>query len=139
MTAAAALARAHAAGLALAVAGDRIHWRGPRPPEDLLAELLAHKPELLALLAESERPAIADALLAAAERGAAAVAAGPADDIEAAEAEAIRAEADEPATEPAERHRELIRPFLMAALLHQGHKRKRTSYRPRLTPVSYTH
>lgn len=40
---------------------------------------------------EAERRALAAALLAAAQRGAAAVAAGPADPIELAEAEAIRA------------------------------------------------
>lgn len=50
MTAAAALARAQAAGLTLTAEGDRLRWRGPRPPSDLLADLRAHKAELLVLL-----------------------------------------------------------------------------------------
>jgi hypothetical protein len=112
MTAADALARARAAGLSLTVSDDRIRWLGARPSEGLLAELRAHKPELLALLADNERRDLAAALLA----GAAAVRAGLADDIEAAEGEAIRELAEVVAPEPPERHRELIRPFLMAAL-----------------------
>ena len=64
------------------------------------------------------------ALLTAAQHGAVAVAAGPADDIEAAEAEAIRELAEQPAPEPPERHRELIRPFLMAARGASPHSRE---------------
>ena len=85
MTAAAALARAHAAGLTLTAVGDRLRWRGPKPAPGLLSELRAHKPELIALLADRERHALAVALLVTAERGAAAVATGLAGDIEAAD------------------------------------------------------
>jgi len=50
MSAAAALARAHAAGLTLEVAGDRLRWRGPPPPNGLLDDLRQHKSEVVALL-----------------------------------------------------------------------------------------
>ncbi|WP_288049840.1 hypothetical protein [Acidiphilium sp.] len=50
MTPAAALARAHAAGLTVTAEGGRLRWRGPPPPPDLLADLRAHKAALLALL-----------------------------------------------------------------------------------------
>jgi hypothetical protein len=51
VTPAAVLARARGSGLVLSVHGDRLHWRGPRPPTDLLAELSAHKAGVLVLLA----------------------------------------------------------------------------------------
>jgi hypothetical protein len=50
MTAAKALACAHAAGLTLIAEGNRLRWRGPQPPPDLLTDLRAHKAEVLALL-----------------------------------------------------------------------------------------
>ncbi len=54
------LARVQAAGLTLIADGNRLRWRGPPPAPDLLAELRAHKPEVLALLVvadEHEQPA----------------------------------------------------------------------------------
>lgn len=58
MTAAAALslARAQAAGLTLAADGERLRWRGPKPPAALLAELRDNKSGLLALLAAGDGP-----------------------------------------------------------------------------------
>jgi hypothetical protein len=54
LTAAVTLARARAAGLALTAEGGRLHWRGPQPATELLAELRAHKAELLALPAAND-------------------------------------------------------------------------------------
>lgn len=51
MTAAAILARARSSGLVLSTHGDRLRWRGPQPPNDLLHDLAHHKVEVLALLA----------------------------------------------------------------------------------------
>lgn len=115
MTALPALARAQAAGLNLAVAGDRLRWRGPQPSPELLAELRAHKAKLVALLAENKCRPLAPALVAACERAAAAVAPGPADDMD--EAEAIRALAAQPAPRSAEGHREHVEALARAGLL----------------------
>src|SRR5437763_2449292 len=60
------------------------------------------------------RGTLAAALLAAAERDAAAVADGPADDIEAAEAETMRALAAQPARRPGEGHREHVQALARA-------------------------
>jgi len=58
LTAAALLARAHAAGLIVVAEGDNLRLRGPlEPPADLLVELRAHKAEVLALLGEAVRTA----------------------------------------------------------------------------------
>jgi hypothetical protein len=56
VSAAAVAARAEAAGLTLAAYGTRLRWRGPQPSPELLAELRAHKTELLLLL--DARPAV---------------------------------------------------------------------------------
>jgi hypothetical protein len=69
VSAAAVLARAYAAGLTLQAHGDRLRWRGPQPSTELLAELKAHKAELLALLAANDGRGWG---LTAAERAAAA-------------------------------------------------------------------
>lgn len=61
MTAAAALSRAQAAGLTLTAEGDRLRWRGPPPSPELLAELRAHKADLLLLL--DTRAAVAAATI----------------------------------------------------------------------------
>ena len=55
MTAAAVLARAHAAGLTVEAMDGRLRWRGPPPPTDLLAALRANKAELLTLLTTAPR------------------------------------------------------------------------------------
>ena len=93
MSAAAVLARLQAAGLHLAVRPDgtvRLTATSAPPPE-LLAEASRHRDGIAALLRErEERPRLAAALLVAAQRGAAAVAAGPVDDMETGEAAAIR-------------------------------------------------
>ena len=71
MTAAAVLARARAAGLILTADVDRLRWRGPPPPADLLVLLRQHKAELLALLAANDAAPLlppADAEQADAER-----------------------------------------------------------------------
>lgn len=91
------LARLEAAGAEVILRDGAPAVRSPRPlPLELLAAARAHKPELAALLAERAHRNMAAALLAVAKRGAAAVAAGPVDDIEAAEAEAIRVLAEQP-------------------------------------------
>ncbi len=62
MTAAGVLARAHAAGLAVAAEGGNLRLRGPvKPPADLLAELRAHKAEVLALLTAPPNDPLPDA------------------------------------------------------------------------------
>ena len=51
MTATDLLHRAHAAGVVLIPTGGRLKIRAPqRPPDDLLAELRAHKADLMTLL-----------------------------------------------------------------------------------------
>ncbi len=54
MSGAAALAAAHAAGLTLTAEGNRLRWRGPPPPAEVLAALRRHKGEVLALLAAND-------------------------------------------------------------------------------------
>ena len=57
MSAAAALARAHAAGVVLEVEGGNLRLRGAeKPPADLLAELRTHKAEVVALLTADADP-----------------------------------------------------------------------------------
>ena len=58
MSGAAALARARAAGLTLTAEGDRLRWRGPPPPAEVLAALRRHKAEVLAQLAANDGPPV---------------------------------------------------------------------------------
>ena len=50
MTAAAAPARAYTAVRTLVADGERLRWRGPQPPPDLLADMRAHKAEVMIML-----------------------------------------------------------------------------------------
>lgn len=47
------LGEAHAAGLMLAVDGDRLRVRGPKAAEPVVRQLAAHKPAIIAVLAEA--------------------------------------------------------------------------------------
>lgn len=119
MSAAAALAHLQAAGVHLELRADGTVAlsAGIPPPPELLAEARAHKAELLGLLRADAQHELAAVLLAGAERGAAAVAAGPSHDIEPAEAEVIRQIAAQPAPEPPERHWAHVPGLFRAALL----------------------
>jgi hypothetical protein len=61
VTAAVVLARARGSGLVLTAHGDRLRWRGPQPPTDLLHDLAHHKAEVLALLAAEAAMNMGDA------------------------------------------------------------------------------